>query len=91
MGQTVNSKEALMMLDTDIDQDMAAYQQEVTKHAIRYINKTPELYNQMKNTQSRAVLQRKATQWAQEHNNEFGDLFQTELESVDWAEVRRKV
>lgn len=86
--ETLTSKEVLFMLDTDMEQDMKSYGQEVTELAIKYINSTPELYNRMKKANS---MSSEAVVWAEEHNDEFGALFITELEMVDWDRVRKMV
>ncbi len=69
--------------------------QEDTQYALFHINKTPELltaylelkqenrnmgYNSSKGLEM-------AVKWAEEHNNTFGDLFQTELELVRWNKL----
>lgn len=94
MSDTVSSKEALFMLDEDMTQEMESYKEEVTKTAIKFINKTPELYKRMKATKDQgASLEITAKWWAEEarHNQEFGDLLITELESVDWDKVSRTI
>jgi len=69
--------------------------QEDTQYAVFHINKTPELltkYLELKsqnrnkgyNSQQGLAM---ATEWAEKHNNTFGDLFQTELELVRWNKV----
>lgn len=89
---TVTMKEAAFMLDTDMEQDMQTYVQENTLHAIKYINKTPKLYEIVKNDKDAPEnIARTAHKWAEEHNYEFCDLFIKELESVDWTEVARKI
>lgn len=89
---TVTTKEAAFMLDTDMEQDMQAYGQEVTLYAIRHINKTPKLYTFVKeNLKHGLSIKDSATTWASNHNHEFGDLFQTELDSVNWADVEKRI
>lgn len=94
MIETVNSKEAAFMLDTDIEQDMKAYKDEITLQAIKFINRNKAVYERMKATKEQgASLQITAKWWAQEqqHHDEFGDLFITELESVDWDKVKKAI
>lgn len=86
--ETVTSKDALFMLDTDMEQDMKAYGEEITNLAIKYINSTPELYNRVKRANS---INDEAVVWAEEHGDEFGQLFITELDMVDWKKVKRLV
>lgn len=86
--QTVSLKEAAFMLDTDMAQDMKTYGQEVTRLAIKYINSNPTLYKRMKEARSMAD---EAVIWAERHNDEFGDLFISELSQVKWREVKKRV
>lgn len=88
MSSTVNSKDALFMLDTDIEQDMSSYKDEVTGMAIKYINSTPELYSRIKQSNNYAD---EANMWAEEHDDEFGSLFISELDMVDWNTVKERV
>lgn len=89
---TVTMKDAAFMLDTDMEQDMQTYIQENTLHAIKHINKTPKLYEVVKNDKGvSANIAHTAHKWAKEHNDEFGDLFITELDSVNWTDVAKKV
>lgn len=88
MKDTVSTKEAVFMLDTDMEQDMKSYGDEVTSLAIKYINSTPKLYNQVKKYGNAEQV---AREWAGSHNEEFGPLFVTELEMVNWDKVRRMV
>lgn len=91
MSETVNSKDAAFMLDTDMEQDMKSYVQEITAHAIKFINRTPKLYELLKPNKSIANVSGVCYDWAKENHEEFGDLFITELESVDWAKVARAI
>lgn len=88
---TVTIKDAAFMLDTDMTQDMQDYRKEITSVVIKTINTSPELYKYMKESDSGYGMERLATKWAEAHGNEFGDVFQTELELVNWAEVARRV
>ena len=69
--------------------------QENTQYAVFHINNTPELltaYMKLKhencskgaNTIKGYMI---AKDWAENHHNAFGDLFQTELELVRWNKV----
>jgi hypothetical protein len=92
MSDSVNSKEALFMLDTDIEEDMKSYGQEATELVIGYINKTPELFKYVKgNLEYGMSIKDSATTWAHNHGDEFGELFITELDVVKWEEVAKKV
>ena len=69
--------------------------QENTQYALFHINKTPELFTKYmdlkqlhKNKKSNSEYGLSfAINWAKEHNNTFGDLFETELELVRWNKV----
>ena len=92
MGDDMTTKEALFALDTDFDQDVSNMVQEYTILAIKHINSTPELYNYIKgNLEYGMSIKDSATTWAHNHNQEFGDLFITELDIVDWEEVKARV
>lgn len=80
----MTSKEALFALDLDIEDEMDSYADEVTKLAIKYINSTPELYSRVKEANS---IEDECRLWAEEHGDEFGLLFITELDQVKWDEV----
>lgn len=89
---TLNSKDALFMLDTDIEQDMASYADEATGLVIKYINSNAQLYRKVKTMQiARTSIAETCTKWAKEHGDEFGPLFITELDVVKWDEVARRV
>lgn len=75
--------------------DLEEIRQENTQYAVFHINKTPELLikylamkelhlSKTKNTSMGLAI---ALEWADEHKNTFGDLFQTELELVRWNKV----
>lgn len=91
-NDTVTSKEAAFMLDTDMDQDMQSYKDEITLHVIKTINKNPKIYSFVKdNLKYKMSIKDSCTTWANNHSQEFGDLFITELEDVDWQKVWSKV
>ena len=92
MNDTVTLKEAAFLLDTDMEQDMESYGDEVTLAVIKHINSTPELYTFVKgNADYGLSIKDSCTTWAKNHNNEFGDYFETELEVVNWDKVKRMV
>jgi hypothetical protein len=72
---------------------------DVTEQVIYTINRDKELYKKF--TKARSSTEDKYLQvdavselcyfYAEEHNNEFGELFQTELDMVNWEEVIRRV
>lgn len=71
--------------------------EDVTNETIKTINKDPELYKDVKFGEMGGVpvsedsVKAICYKYAEAHNNEFGELFQTELDMVDWAEVIRRV
>ena len=92
MSGSLNSKEALFALDTTMEEDMAGYGDEATGLVIKHINSTPELYRFVKgNLEQGLSIKDSATTWAKSHNDEFGDLFITELDVVKWGEVEKMV
>lgn len=78
-----------------MNNEIEEIRQENTQYALFHINKTPELLNTFltlktmkKNKQFNSIEGlRISTEWAEEHKNTFGDLFQTELELVRWNKV----
>lgn len=97
MTETVTAKEAAFMLDTDMEQDMQSYGKEITTLAIKTINKNNELYKDVKfgvmgaRKHDAETIKKTCIKYAKAHNDEFGDLFITELEDVNWNEVLRVV
>lgn len=88
----MTGKEAFFALDTEFDDDISSMKDEYTLLAIKAINKNPGLYNYVKgNLHYGMPIKDSATTWAKNHGDEFGDLFITELEIVDWDEVTRRV
>lgn len=94
---TMNMSEASDLLDTDFNQDIEAMGREYTLLAIKKINRTPTLYTDVKNgivDDAELTVDNIAQtcyDYAEMHNNEFGDLFQSDLDLVDWDEVIRRV
>ena len=97
MTKTVTVKEAAFMLDTDMEQDMRSYGQEVTDGVIKAINKSSELYKDVKFGVMRARehnakrVEAIIKKYAKEHKDEIGGFFITELDVVDWQEVMDRV
>lgn len=88
MSEDYNSKDAFFALDTTFDEDMEQIGDDATRLAIKHINSTPKLYNRVKAANSIAD---ECIVWAEEHNDEFGELFISELDSVDWNKVLEAV
>lgn len=66
--------------------------QDVTDQTIKYINSTPKLYKNIKNViEANQNIKFACQGWAHEHNEEFGELFISELDMVDWAQVKKRV
>ena len=92
MEDDMTTKDALFALDTDFDQDVDNMRKEYTLLVIKHINSTPELYEFVKGNQKYNMsIKDSATTWASNHNDEFGDLFITELDLVDWQMVESRV
>lgn len=92
MPDSVTSKDALFMLDMDIDEEMKSYGEEMTDLVVKHINSTPELYKFIKgNLEYKLSIKDSATTWASSHGNEFGPLFQTELDVVKWGDVEKRI
>jgi len=70
---------------------------DVTEQTIYTINKDPELYKDVKfgkmgaRKHDEESVKKICYDYAKAHNNEFGELFQTELDMVDWKEVIKRV
>lgn len=90
MSNDYNSKDAFFALETTFEEDMAQIGEDTTRLAIKHINGSPELYNHI-NTNNPASLKDSCVVWAEEHNDEFGDLFISELDGVDWERVLSRV
>lgn len=81
----------------DIDFNMEDIIEDVTRHTIKHINSDPELYKDVKfgkvgaRKHDAESVMKICYDYARAHNNEFGPLFQTELDMVDWAEVIERV
>lgn len=67
--------------------------EDVTIQTIKHINSTPELYLIAKKAGKKSLdkLKEVCIEWAEEHNNEFGVLFQTELDMVNFSKVRKMI
>jgi len=70
---------------------------DVTEQVIYTINRNAELYKDVKfgkmgaRKHNEETVKKTCYDWAKAHNNEFGELFQTELDMVDWKEVIKRV
>lgn len=95
--ETVTAKEAAFMLDTDMAQDMQSYGKELTTIVIKQINRSAELYKDVKfgritdKEYTPKTVKATCVAWAKAHNDEFGGVFITELDDVNWNEVLRRV
>ena len=97
MSDTVTAKEAMYMFDTDMEQDMQAYGEEVTLGVIKAINKSPELYKDVKfgvmgaREHNAKRVEAIIKKYAKAHDNEIGGFFISELDVVDWQEIMGRV
>jgi hypothetical protein len=57
-----------------------------SKYVIRYVKGNDELLARLRNA-GKSGIEAGAFQWAEEHNNEFGTRFETELYDVFWEKV----
>ena len=79
------------------DFSMTEIVEDVTLSVIRTINRNAELYKDVKfgkmgaRKHDEETVKKTCYDYAKAHNNEFGELFQTELDMVDWREVIRRV
>ena len=90
MNEDITLKEALYAIDTTMEEDMEDYGKEVTRLTIKHINSTPELYNHV-SLNSPEDLKQSCISWADKHNDEFGPLFVSELDMVNWKEVEKMI
>lgn len=63
-----------------------AFKLENTKYVIRYTKSNDELLARLRKA-GKSGIEAEAFQWAEEHNNEFGTRFETELYDVFWEKV----
>lgn len=81
------------------EEDMEEMKKQVTQEVIYYINRVPKLYkdinNKVKKQEQQELKVDEVSQicydYAEEHENEFGTVFQAELDAVDWDEVIRMI
>ena len=63
-----------------------AFRIENTKYVIKYIKNNDELLARCR-AAGKAGIEAEAFKWAEEHNNEFGNRFETEFYDVFWEKV----
>ncbi len=63
-----------------------AFRLENTKYVVKYINHTEELQARARQAGKKGI-EAECFKWAEEHNNEFGNRFETELYDVFWEKV----
>lgn len=63
-----------------------AFKLENTKYVIRYVKNNEELLSRLRKA-GKSGIEAEAFKWAEEHNNEFGNRFETELYDVFWEKV----
>ena len=63
-----------------------AFKLENTKYVIRYVKGNEELLARLRKAGKKGI-EAEAFKWAEEHNNEFGNRFETELYDVFWEKV----
>lgn len=68
------------------DEDMKEMARQVTAEVIFTINSSAKIYSDVKDLKA-SKMKEYVFAYAQEHNNEFGSVFEAELEVVDWNKV----
>lgn len=63
-----------------------AFKLENTKYIIKYVKTNDELREKLVSA-GKAGIEKAAFAWAEAHNNEFGNRFETELYDVFWEKV----
>jgi len=63
-----------------------AFKLENTKYIIKYVKTNDELRQKL-DMAGKAGIEAEAFRWAEAHNNEFGNRFETELYDVFWEKV----
>lgn len=63
-----------------------AFKLENTKYIIKYVKTNDELREKLINA-GKSGIEKAAFDWAEAHNNEFGNRFETELYDVFWEKV----
>jgi hypothetical protein len=63
-----------------------AFKLENTKYIIKYVKTNDELREKLINA-GKSGIEQAAFDWAEAHNNEFGNRFETELYDVFWEKV----
>lgn len=63
-----------------------AFKLENTKYIIRYVKSNDELLAYLRAAGKKGI-EKAAFDWAEAHNNEFGNRFETELYDVFWEKV----
>lgn len=75
---------------SSFDEDIKQMRKQVTAEVAYHINKTPKLYHEYKDLDAEQ-LKAAVYSHAQENDNEFGSVFEAELDVVDWEKVKRSV
>lgn len=84
---------------SSFEDDLPEIKREVTQQVIFHINCEPWLYKSFVRARARGTshelkvdnVAQLCYDWAEAHNNEFGDIFQAELDFVDWDVVLKMV
>lgn len=78
---------------SSFDEDMREMRRQVSAEVIYTINSSPKLY-QIFTGRSGKEIKRLVYEHAEEHDNEFGPVFQAELDALsvrDWNSVARSI
>ena len=74
-------------------EDIKEMRRDLTAQVIFHIETTPELYKELSGKSGKEVKS-SVYAYAEEHDNEFGEVFQAELDVLnrnDWAEIAGKI
>lgn len=75
---------------SSFDEDIKQMRKQVTAEVAYHINRTPKLYTEMKDMDPEQ-LKKAVYAHSQEDDNEFGTVFEAELDVVDWEKVRQSI
>lgn len=72
------------------EEDIQEMKEQVTQEVIFHINSSPSLYSKMKDLDAKGLKQA-VYEHAGKNDNWFGQVFEPELDVVDWELVKRSV
>ena len=75
---------------SSFDEDIKQMRKQVTAEVAYHINRTPKLYQEYKDLTA-SELKDAVYSHSQANDNEFGSVFEAELDVVDWDKVRKSI